>query len=480
MKQTIKSLVLVAIAALGIAGCEDVPAPFVEPGGSSGNDTSTENDGSAAHPFEVAELQAKQTGKEVWVHGYIVGSIPTSADGSATYLENMTFTTEGASATNICIAADPAEKNYSNCVPVAITAAIRSQVTLANVPGNLGKEIWLKGTSEKYYGAAGLKNVSKFSLEQPKDEESTPSDLNPKGDGTEANPYNADAALQLAGTLPQSTSSSDKTLSKEVFIYGKIVSIQSIDTDQYGNAEYYISEDGTEKNQLLVYRGYSFNGDKFTSANTIKVGDNIVISGQLVNFKGTLEVNQGSKIIKLNGEGASGSGDNDNPDGTSTNSDAMSIANLPSNITTNNYGSQNTSDAATWLTWIWNGVEFKGAKVCKALANNGAGIQMQGHDTDTGKQGFIFNNTAWDKNISKITVVLKVVTSTKYEPNYSLYAGSAAHPTTERIEPTSSMATEGNFDVYTQVFDLSSANAKFFTIANDKVGALYIDQITVE
>lgn len=135
----------------------------------------------------------------------------------------------------------------------------------------------------------------------------TPQPTEGEGSGTAADPYNVAAALSLIQSLGADVNSA------EVYIKGKISEIKSIDTGNYGNAEYYISDDGTTTNQLLVYRGYGLNGDKFKSANDIKVGDEVVIVGKVVNFKGnTPEVTTGSKIYKLNGEGGGG----DTPDPT--------------------------------------------------------------------------------------------------------------------------------------------------------------------
>lgn len=126
----------------------------------------------------------------------------------------------------------------------------------------------------------------------------TPTPVEGKGAGTQADPYNVAKALSVAGALAADVQT------EEVYIKGIISEIKSIDTGNFGNAEYYISDDGTKANQLLVYRGYGLNGDKFKSANDIKVGDEVVIAGKLVNFRGnTLEVTTGSKIVSINGEG---------------------------------------------------------------------------------------------------------------------------------------------------------------------------------
>ena len=90
-------------------------------------------------------------------------------------------------------------------------------------------------------------------------------------------------------------------LTTEVYVKGVITKIDEISTD-YGNATYYINDTETEEGLLYIYRGYYLNGDKFTAEDQIKVGDNVIVFGQLVNFYGTYEMTTGSSIYSLNGE----------------------------------------------------------------------------------------------------------------------------------------------------------------------------------
>lgn len=90
-------------------------------------------------------------------------------------------------------------------------------------------------------------------------------------------------------------------LSEKVYVKGKISKVKSVDTGKYGNAEYSISDDGTDNNSLIVYRGYYVNGEKFTSADQIKVGDEVIVYGKLVNYNGTKEFTSGNQIYSING-----------------------------------------------------------------------------------------------------------------------------------------------------------------------------------
>lgn len=100
-------------------------------------------------------------------------------------------------------------------------------------------------------------------------------------------------------------------------VQGVISSIDDIDTGSYGNATYYIKDNQSDSQALQVYRGYYLDGAKFTSSNQIKVGDVVVVSGDLVNYNGKYEFTSGSKIVSINGQGGSTGGDTpSNPTGT--------------------------------------------------------------------------------------------------------------------------------------------------------------------
>ena len=81
---------------------------------------------------------------------------------------------------------------------------------------------------------------------------------------------------------------------------GKISSISSIDTGDYGNATFNISDNGTDENALTCFRSKYLNNEKFTSEDQIGVGDEVVICGKLVDYKGeTPEFSGNVYIYKL-------------------------------------------------------------------------------------------------------------------------------------------------------------------------------------
>lgn len=85
---------------------------------------------------------------------------------------------------------------------------------------------------------------------------------------------------------------------------------EDVDTSSiasYGNLTYMISDDGTDANALTVFRGKSFEGNKFTKDFFLKKGDKVKILGLLINYAGkdgstTPEVQTNSVLISVNGQ----------------------------------------------------------------------------------------------------------------------------------------------------------------------------------
>ncbi|MDE6160797.1 MAG: hypothetical protein K2F77_03980, partial [Muribaculaceae bacterium] len=104
--------------------------------------------------------------------------------------------------------------------------------------------------------------------------------VTPEGEGTQASPYNVAKALEVTNAL-----AADATTDTEVYVKGIIVSVDEIDTGTFGNATYNIAdvENGTT---FKIFRGYWFDGAKFTAADQLPAGKEVVVLGKLVNFKG--------------------------------------------------------------------------------------------------------------------------------------------------------------------------------------------------
>lgn len=119
--------------------------------------------------------------------------------------------------------------------------------------------------------------------------------VQPAGTGTAADPFNVAGAVKY---IEDGGSESELK-----YVKGKVVSIEEFDAS-YGSMIYYISDDGTSTNQFKVYNGYAGpNRTKFSGADALKAGDEVVICGNLIVYSGTKEFQTGNYIVSLNGVG---------------------------------------------------------------------------------------------------------------------------------------------------------------------------------
>ena len=120
-------------------------------------------------------------------------------------------------------------------------------------------------------------------------------EVQPTGTGTAADPFNVAGAVKY---IEDGGSESELK-----YVKGKVVSIEKFDAS-YGSMIYYISDDGTSPNQFKVFNGYAGpNRTKFSGADALKAGDEVVICGNLIVYNGTKEFQTGNYIVSLNGVG---------------------------------------------------------------------------------------------------------------------------------------------------------------------------------
>ena len=114
----------------------------------------------------------------------------------------------------------------------------------------------------------------------------------PNAKGTQNNPYSPSEALAAYA---------QGKLTTECYIKGIISNIQEVST-QYGNATYYISDDGTDNNPLYVYRGKWIGGEKFTAEDQIVVGGIVLVKGEITTYTkdgvSTIELNSGNEVVE--------------------------------------------------------------------------------------------------------------------------------------------------------------------------------------
>ena len=116
-----------------------------------------EGDGSRENPYTANDIILlgieTSDGNKYWVKDYIVGVI----DGNYVYQ----FTSSTDVNTNIILSSNQNAGSDSECIPVQLPAGeVRTGLNLADNPGNLGQEVLLYGTLEKYFRVPGVKNVT--------------------------------------------------------------------------------------------------------------------------------------------------------------------------------------------------------------------------------------------------------------------------------------------------------------------------------
>ena len=135
-----------------------------------------------------------------------------------------------------------------------------------------------------------------------------------KGSGTVDDPYNPAGAAAAVKNLTW-TSNDVYDTTGDVYVKGKISRIADKGTftegGTYGNASFYISEDGKENGEFYCFRILYLGNKKFEAGKTdIKVGDDVVICGQLMNYRGNTPETVAGKayLYSLNGKTEGGGG----------------------------------------------------------------------------------------------------------------------------------------------------------------------------
>lgn len=160
----------------------------VEVGGSA----APAGDGTKESPYNATQVLGGTASGTAWVTGYIVGWV----DGMV-LSDGANFTVPATSQSNILIALTEGETDYSKCIPLQLpSGAVRTALNLQAHPENLGKEVKVLGSIEKYFGVMGVKTITEYELGEGGggDTPVTPP-AGGTGTGTETDPYNVTAAL---------------------------------------------------------------------------------------------------------------------------------------------------------------------------------------------------------------------------------------------------------------------------------------------
>ena len=314
MKRITNYLIALAVAAFTFTSCEDVPSPFgsiVAPEKGETIVVTPTGTGTEADPYNVAAVLEylsglgadTQSDKEVYIKGIVseVQEVDISGSyGNATYYISddadgkankfMIYRGFGLGGKKFNEGATP--------VKAGDNVIIKSKVVLykGNTPETVSNNcIIVELNGVKDGGSGG--------------DTPTPTPGEAKGTGTQADPFNAAGANKYIASLAADTESSN-----DIYIKGKIVKFANNGefNAQYGNASFYISEDGKESSeQFYVFRTLYLGNVKYTEGTQPKVGDEVVICGKVVNYKGNTPETVANKsyIYSLNGQTSGGGSD---------------------------------------------------------------------------------------------------------------------------------------------------------------------------
>ena len=201
------------------------------------------------------------------------------------YSGTITFTSTGENITKMVLTRSTNSGKIANS-----NTADSGELTTSDQQSN-GEVTWTGNASSVTITIAGNTQFSKavVTVGQGGDE----SGPDPNAPGTVSNPYTVAQAFDLLASLGVNNKSD------VVYAKGRISQIDEV-SPNFGNATYYISDDGKTDKQLLVYRGFGLYGAKFEAEDALAIGDHVIVCGQIVNFHGdTPEFTTGSSIISL-------------------------------------------------------------------------------------------------------------------------------------------------------------------------------------
>lgn len=461
---------MAAIAAFTFSSCEDVPEPYTQPTKpDAGGTTDPNQKGSESNPYTVAEAIALIK----------AGTAPSTAVCVKGKITAVTFFNETYSSLSYNIA----DEGSSDVIEVYSGKGKDGANFSSKDDLKVGQTVVVKGIVKAFTKNDGTivneidKNSTIISIENTG---TTTPDTPATGKGSLSDPYNVAEAIAAikAGTAPTT----------QVYLTG-IISDVAFYNETYKSITYYISDDGKSKD-MQVYSGKGLNGADFANKEELKVGQKVTILGKIMKFtdkngNDVMEVDKTSSIVKIEGTGGGEVKPDPTPDTPASGNIEMTDASILSGksgdveLVEKYYNSQNVTNESTWYTWKIGDTTFKGAKICISDGTNGKGIQMQGNASDASKQGFLFNSTAFAKDIKTVTILFSTKATSTYAPSYTLYAAKAANGKDTAIEGKSTNEVSGDYKTYTETFDLSAQNVKYFTLFNNKAGALYIEKIII-
>ena len=309
MKKILYSVFALAVAAFTFTSCEDVPAPYDDP-----NDNPIDQpeviepagEGTAESPYNVARTlevagalaSGESSESEVHIKGVVIG-IDENYDGGFGNAEFTIADDEDANDGFLVYRANYFNNKKYSDGPIL---EFGDTVVICGVLTNYN------GTLETASGKAYLVSLNGYTGEEEGGDE--PSVDGAEGDGTLENPFNSIAAYSYTASLEADVNSENA-----VYIKGIVSKIEENYAAKFGNASYFISVDGTfdsedSGNQFCIYRSLYLNNEKYADGDTLQVGDEVIVYGNVVNYKGnTPETVSGQSYLYSWTKGEGGGGD---------------------------------------------------------------------------------------------------------------------------------------------------------------------------
>lgn len=293
-------MLVALMTAFTFTSCEDVPAPYDIPNGGNGGETTTEvaeGNGTVDSPYNplavVQYIKSLEAGVNSSDYVYIKGIVSSTKEisaqfGNASFYISADGTTTGTQF-YVYRVKGLGNKNIASDDEVKVGDEVIICAKVVNYGGN---------TPETVQGEGYI-----YALNGKTEGGTTPSTGQATGDGSKENPFNSVAANQMASKL-----AANAKTDKQYYIKGKVVSVKEAFSSQFGNASFYISDDGKEDNKFYVFRTLYLGNEKWTDDKpNVAVGDEVVVCGSLTNYMGnTPETVQGETYLvslKSNGGG---------------------------------------------------------------------------------------------------------------------------------------------------------------------------------
>lgn len=347
MKKIMYSMLAFMMAAFTLTSCEDVPAPYEIPGGGNGGGGTELPEGTFFEQDFSTSLgdftQKSASGNIQWAISYSSACITGYADwdgsGTKTNQAGVTYLispeidlTKAETAhveLNHAMRYENGDINTNNSLLITdnytgdATTTTWTQLkygtdglngtafdfvtSSANIPATfVGKKVVVAlrhtcGDKSSTWEVKNL-NILTGNVDAPSTPD-TPTTGEAKGDGTKENPFNSVAANKFVSSL-ESGAETDK----EYYIKGKICEVKNAyAADNYGNATFYISDDGTATDKFYCFRVLYLGNVKYTEGTNIAVGDEVVVCAKLVNYMGNTPETVGNAgyLVELKSNGGS-------------------------------------------------------------------------------------------------------------------------------------------------------------------------------